>query len=392
MRTALVLSYVAFAALVGCDETRTRECDFVAGDVIATTGAQGFSALVTDRTESGVDVYFSTADGIHRASLRATLDDDAPRVLSRTRLGASCDTLSLARLEEAVFLACGRRPIDAKDALGTMHIYRVVGEEHRSVQLPWPIGRDHMGLSLARVHEHLELAFHDGRVGEWKVWHAEICVDWDESTTCNDHARLLSAATLLAGAPSLSEVRGERFVTWTESTLAPGTESFVGAVLVSRSSSNGPIGALPRRRAEVIYERSLPFVAAGAEHPVLLFRDSRRPHRRAHVFAQELREGASALRVGRSNDERAARAFPCGDSLAVVTPRSYSRNDTLVGIHLLDEELEGRVAEQQVYEWAARFVDVSGVCRDELLWLAVAEENALDGRAASLHLTALSCE
>ncbi|MFT5357783.1 MAG: hypothetical protein ACI9KE_005020 [Polyangiales bacterium] len=392
MRAALVLSSIACAALIGCDGTRQRECDFVAGDVIATTGPEGFSALVMERSEDGVDAYYSSADGLHRVALRTTLDGDAPRVLSRLRLGAPCDTLSVTRQEDVVFLVCGRRPIEAKDAGGTMHIYRISGEDYRSVQLPWPIGRDHKGLALAVVNQHLELVFHDGRIGEWKVWHAEICVVWEHASLCNEEARLLSAASLLAGAPSLSEIRGERFVAWTESTLSPGTEIFVGSVLVSRSDAAGPIGARPQRSAEVIYDRSLPFVAAGVEHPVLFFRDSRRPHRRPHVFAQELRNGASAMRVGRSNDQRAARAFPCGDSLAVVTPRSYSRNDILVGVHLLDEELEGRVAEQQVYEWAARFVDVAGVCRDELLWLAVAEENRLDGRDAALHVTALSCE
>lgn len=389
MHPALALRIIACFALLGCDGTRQRECDFVAGDVIATTGPEGFSALTLDRNEDGVDVYYSSAEGLQRLQLRTTQGADEDRVSSRLRLGAPCDTLSLARRDAAVFVACARRPSDAKDAAGTMHVYRVVGGSHASVLLPWPVGRDHRGLSLAVINDELELVFHDGRIGEWKVWHAAICIDWASATVCNQEARLLSAASLLAGAPSLSEVAGERFVSWTESTLSPG-DTFVGSVIVSRSPSEGPIGA-PRRMAEVIYDRSLPFVAPGAEHPVLLFRDSRRPHRRAHVFAQELREGSAAVRVGRSNDQRAARAFPCGDSLAVITPRSYSRNDTLIGIDLLDEELEGRVAEQQVYEWAARFVDVAGVCRDDVVWLAVAEENKLDGSEASLHVTALAC-
>ena len=188
MRRALVVCCIACAALAGCSGTRQRECDFVAGDVIATTGPEGFSALVMDRSEEGADAYFSSADGLYRVSLRTTLHEDTPRVLSRLRLGPACDTLSVARQDSAVFIGCGRRPMAAKDVSGTMHIYRIAGDDRRDVQLPWPIGRDHQGLALASVNEQLEIAFHDGRIGEWKVWHAEVCVDWERRAVCNEDA------------------------------------------------------------------------------------------------------------------------------------------------------------------------------------------------------------
>ncbi|HJK95301.1 MAG TPA: hypothetical protein RMH26_31485, partial [Polyangiaceae bacterium LLY-WYZ-15_(1-7)] len=309
------------------------------------------------------------------------------------RLGARCDGgLDAAALGAgALLVACARRGDATKGRPGALVLLRF--EEGVTT---WrrrfdPVGRDARGVAMAVRGDRVGLAWHDGVPGSWQLWFVEVALGSapeDAGAEAEDAPRPLSSSGVSAGAPRVW-VDGERALwTWAETWLEAGYPH--GQVLVW--SGRG----LPQRVAEVDFEAPAPDLARDGRSLVVFFRDHRRPWRRPQLYARRVDDGlrpmAPAERVGRANHRRGAVAFPCAGGLAAVIPRTWDE-DVLVGLQVLDGQLEGRIREQQIYEWAARFPVADGACvGDGAILALVGAEGRPEATRAPLHAMALRCE
>lgn len=320
---------------------------------------------------------WSAEDGLFRSSSSGA--SDAP-----VRIDEPCDSLDAISQDGSLLVACGRRPLPSKDGPGSITILRLTDGEsiERSMPIEGRVGRDHQGLSIAPRAGGLVLAWHDGRPGDWGAWSIEL----DASMQPVDAPQRLSASRVAAGRPFI--LPGDPLLfTWAESWVEGGYPS--GQVLVSDGRGR------PRRAAEVIVQSAVPVLARDASGAVLFFRDIRRPNRRTSLFAMRIDESGNArgepVRVGRSDGRGGPSATYCAGLLAVATPRSFGRTEVLVGVYLLDDALEERVKEQQVYQWAAQFTAADIACSEDTMTLLVGQRSHLEGDPATLHALPLRC-
>ncbi len=440
---ALLIIALCVVTLPACDRESSRYCDFGADITVATTGSGGYRGLYLwpTPTSPGATEHtlfralYSVDEGLFIRSVRGV---DQPTGENATappqRLGMPCDSWDAVSFgsSDSLVAACGRRPRAAKDQPGTITLYRLEGhtlgdEESQaggvhSFVIPGAlIGEGHAGLSLAArgatPNEGVELAYHDGRSGHYDVWHLALFFDDGEEDRGLrlDEPTLLSATVAMAGQPSLYIEDDVRYVTWAEGWVEPSTrfDDYAGQIMLQQSDLDVAPVRPARRIAQIHHHPSQPTLVGriGPEGdrgaPTLLFRDLRPPKRRPGLFAMPLNETIDEpTRVGRSNGPAAPHGLHCGDSLVTTTARTFGRTDVLIGIHLLDEQLEDRVAEQQVYEWSAQFADAAPACAtppgnhdtqdagesaSETLWLLVGERHRLGRRSADLHLLSLRC-
>ncbi|MEM7609472.1 MAG: hypothetical protein AAF411_29345 [Myxococcota bacterium] len=362
--------------LAACETSARRECDFGESSIVATADAIGDVAFA--RFGRVQHVLYETHEGLF------AIDEDQ----RRTRLGPPCMAFDVLELEgDRAAVACALPPSPAKDDAGRIDMLVLGGGEARRVALPYAVGREHLGLSLAAGGDSLELAYHDGRPGRFHVRHVVL-----GNVDSLDHAaesRLLSTPSVPAGPPHLQIDDGERRIVWAEGQSDPQSEptGFRGYVYLHRSRAGSPAAGRPRRLLPVIDPRSRPRLGPQG---AVYFRDVRRPIRRPGLFVS-FDPDQPPERVGRAGN-RGALPLRCGGLNTAVVARPYGRHDRLVSIHLLDERFQPVAAEQQVYEWASQFHRVDAYCSEGTLELAVAERSRLDGRPARLHRLSLRCE
>lgn len=305
-------------------------------------------------------------------------------------LGPRCEGgLAAHATDGGLVVACARRPRLDKGDPGAVLVLEVVDDEVVARRRLAGLGRDSRGIELAREGEDWVVLWHDGSPERWTVWRARVPhlrggrlrSGHGASDTPQVDPEPLSTPHLAASSPALVTYAGEAITIWAETWMEAGFPR--GHVLATRGRSPSPTLV-----ADVDHEDPAPSVAADERGLVVLFRDLRRPSPRASLFAQrlgdDLRPRGRPARVTRADAERGARGVACLGGLVAVVPRTWD-NDTLIGLDLLDLDLKKRVAEQQIYEWAARFTRADAACVDGTLITLVGERASGLSPEARLH-------
>ena len=306
------------------------------------------------------------------------------------RLGPACtgglDAISAGGVH---FVACATRAQLAGDKLGGTSLWRLEGERRHRAELPGAVGEEGAGVALALHDGVLELVWHAGEVGAFHVWHRRFD---PRSLAPRGEPQRLSNPRVAAGSPTLS-VHGDRLaITWAEHWAQAGARDRVaGHVVVSVD------GAAPRVLVEVEHHSPHPVIGRDERGPVLLFRDHREPLEHpslfAHRLSSDLRPHGGLELIGRADMGGAIRRFGCtlggAPTQAVVVGRSWGKEDALVSLHLLDEDLGGR--ELQVYEFGGQLTLGDGRCTDGRIELLIGERSVPSGPPASLFSLPVAC-
>lgn len=184
----------------------------------------------------------------------------------------------------------------------------------------------------------------------------------------------ISTSETIASAPSLHLAAADdaRVVAWTESWLERGRQG--GHLLVQR-------GQEPPRPSLAVRELGARVhLVADEAGPMVTVRDLRSSRHRAFVgrLDERLRLREDALESpGRADGEDITPMLvPCGEHVFAVMARRSSREVTMVNLRRLDADLSPVEAEQQIYEYHARFPQAVGACVDGALLVAVGERQS----------------
>ncbi|MEM9069141.1 MAG: hypothetical protein AAGE52_11575 [Myxococcota bacterium] len=319
--------------------------------------------------------FWSSADGLWRRRLSRV---GAPRGPSE-RLGERCDGgMDAVVRNGGVLVACLRRALRDQEGFA---IYFEVREGIARRLLLGPAGRDAEGIAIAALEDRAVVVWQDGMVGTWAVWKADVPFEGTPQSA------QLSSPQFAATSPSLVSDETRTLVAWAEVWLDAGFPH--GQILVARESG------VPARVMEVDVLRPSPVLTGNLDAPALFFRDQRRPYRRTQLFAVQLSERLRATdeprRIGRSDGRAPPTLLPCMDATVVVHPRSWDE-DLLIGVHVLDEDFEKRVGEQQIYEWDAHFSHGAALCTEGGLLTIAAERSRGVDRGVSAHALPLRCD
>lgn len=371
----------SLVAAWGCASEAAPRCRFGPSHDVGTAGL-GADEVALVATRGSTAAFWSGDSGFFARALDAT---GAP-ISEPRRIGSACDAgLAVAPRDSGWLALCGRRAQLDKGQQGSLTLIaldrslRPTRTKHVA-----SLGRDASGGDLARHADGTwSVVWHDGALGAWNVWRSRLRFEADEVVD----AEPLSSGVLAASPRPRVVVHEDRahFVFeefWLDAGFAR------GRVLVARERG-APVAVeeLEDRdaRAQLLHD---------GRSWILVFRDLRRPSPRPSLFARrlgdDLRPIEPARRVTRADADGSPEALTCGGRIVVVVPRTWD-TDILVGIDVLDARLRKIVAEQQVYEWSARFPLADAICEDGgLVALVAARARAGDGEAP-LHTIGLRC-
>ncbi|MEZ4246653.1 MAG: hypothetical protein R3B99_00205 [Polyangiales bacterium] len=367
--------------LVGCDAEGAVRCRFEGSRSVGRTALGTDQVALVDGAAGLLATWTSSAGWEARR-----LDGDGEPTGSVVRLGPSCDAGLAVRRDGSGWTAlCGHRARPDKAQEGALRML-VIDEQlaiTRSRVLA-TLGRDAQGVDLARHDDgSWSVVWHDGHVGRWNVQRARVRPDEDGPVD----AEPLSSGVLAASPYPRVQVREDRALFVFE-------EFWLDA-------------GFARGRVSIARERGMPIAVEELEDRdgraqlvhdgrswVLVFRDLRRPSPKASLYARrlgdDLRPIERARRITRADADGSPRALMCDERLAVVVPRTWD-TDVLVGIDLLDTRLRKVVAEQQIYEWSARFPHADAVCHDGRVITLAASRAWVGAGEAPLHTIGLHC-
>ncbi len=299
---------------------------------------------------------------------RAVGPHGAPTAEPR-RLGPPCPGgVAAAAYRGALLVAClvpGDRDRDREGAL-TLFVVRPAGV--RVAGRVAPIGDESAGLDVAVDGTRAVVGWRDADVFVARARAVEL------GPAGLGEPFELSSGETLASAPSLHFVEGAFLAAWTEAWFDDGRPA--GHLLVRRE------GDPPRPSLEVGDVDVRTHLTADARGPRVALRDRRGRSGQHRAFVGRLDE---ALRLDESALESPARAdgedgrpmlVACGPHVFSVATRLSSRDVTMVTLRRLSPDLEPVEAEQQIYEYHARFPRAVGACVEGRLLLAVGERES----------------
>jgi hypothetical protein len=362
-------------------------------------GEERWLATVTPQVESvalampprgagAVDahVVWSSRDGTF---LRALAADGAPRGAAH-RLGPSCaGGVSLARTDDATWIACLRRGRPAKDDPGGVVLWRHARGETRLHTRIGAAGPEASGIALAAEARTLVVLWQDTSDGRTRILRADVPRD---SAAASPDAiidpRPLSVDALVGTGPTLTTRAGETIAAWGEVGIAPDGRTFGRLVA---DAGRGPVDVIDA----LAFDAPMPqLLAHGDDDLALAYRDTSARRDKAGLYVvglgARLRPLGRPRRIGRANGPGGPALAACAGSVFAVAPRTYLR-DVLVGITRLTRDLGARGREQQLFEDGRAFAHVALGCTPRGPLLVVGERGTATRPEARLLATPLTC-
>lgn len=310
----------------------------------------------------GARLVWSDRSGLYVARL----DASGRRVGAARRVATACPGgIAAAAQGDALVVACARPADRDRGRPGRVVLLRAGEDGARVIGEAGPVGAESRGVDVAVHGERVVVGWRDADVFTARARVAEL-------SGGALAARAASSDGTLASAPSFVFHEGALVAAWTESWFDPGGRP-AGHLFVQRE------GEPPRPSLEVADLEVRVQLASDPRGLMVALRD-RRPRGAEHrSFAgrldERLRLRLDALHSPARAD--AARSEPmlvaCGAHVFSVSTRTSSRGVTMVSLRRLDGALEAVEAEQQIYEYHARFPQAVGACVGGALLVAVGE-------------------
>ncbi|MCA9609477.1 MAG: hypothetical protein KC619_27940 [Myxococcales bacterium] len=353
--------------LAGCDgDAPSTEvaCAFGETHPIAVSTGPLFDGVALTAVGERVSVVWSERAGLF---LRELGPHGAPTAPAR-RLGPPCPGgVAATGYEGNLLVAClapGDRDRDRDGALTLLS----VGERTETVGRVGPIAEESRDPVLAVDGARAVVGWRDADVFVARARTSELGPEGLGEPDA------LSSEETLASAPSLRFVDHVLFAAWTESWFQDGRPS--GHLLVRRDGD-------PPRPSLTVNDIDVRTHLTSDDRGLLVTLRDRRGRSTSHrSFVGRLDE---LLRLEPSALESPARAdgedghptlVPCGEHVFSVATRRSSREVTMVTLRRLNADLEPVEAEQQIYEYHARFPQAVGLCVEDRLLLAVGERES----------------
>lgn len=284
------------------------------------------------------------------------------------RLGPACPGgVAAATHEGALLVACVAPGDRDRDRDGALLLIRA-GERVEVIGRAGPIAEESRDPDLAVDGARVVVGWRDADVFVARARAAELGPEGLGAP------ETLSSEETLASAPSLAFIDHALHAAWTESWFHEGRPS--GHLLVRRE------GDPPRPSLDVGDVDVRTHLTSDARGPMVTLRDRRGRSGSHRAFVgrldEQLRLEASALESPSRADASDGRPMlvPCGEHVFSVATRRSSREVTMVTLRRLDADLEPVEAEQQIYEYHARFPQAVGACLEGRLLLAVGERES----------------
>jgi hypothetical protein len=365
----------------GCMQTASGDsfCQLGAEHEVARTSAKDFDAIALVASGDGAVALWSVAGGLFAQPVDARGTARGPRV----RVGVRCDGgFDALALPDGLTVACLLHPTRGKhEQPGGVMLHELDrGLRVARTRMIGEAGPQSEGIALASGARGLELAWHDGSPDAHRIFWTTLS---SEGTAA---PRQVSEHGRMAQAPALTSVRGTTLLAWAENWIDGGKLASRLVIWDRR--------APPRTLLERAHVAAMPQLLGLGEQLALGYRDRRGAGAKTGLYlmpagAHGERLGA-AVRVGRADGIGRPALEPCMGGVVAATPRTYG-GDYFVGINWLDRTLGRSRGEQQFYEDAHAFTQVSATCLGTHALLLIAEFPQLQHESTALRAAPYRC-
>jgi hypothetical protein len=248
-----------------------------------------------------------------------------------------------------------------------------------STRMVGSAGAQSEGVALARGPRGLELAWHDGSPDAHRIFWSSLAQGAAPPLQASENGRM-------AQAPTLATRHGTSVLSWAENWIDRGKLASRLVIWDRR--------APPRTLLSRAHVAAMPQLFSLGGGLVLGYRDRTGSDAKTGLYlatAGELGERLGpAVRVGRADGVGRPALEPCRDGVVAAPPRTYG-GDYFVGINWLDRELGRPRGEQQFYEDAHAFTQVSAACLGSHALLLIAEFPQLQRDSTALRAAPYRC-
>lgn len=371
---------VALGCLPGCGEGAAADayCQLGVEHEIARTSAKDFDAIALVPFGHGAVALWSAAGGLFAQSM----DEQGAPSGMRVRVGVRCEGGFDALTERGgIAVACLLHPTRGKhDQPGGVLLHRLdAALQVTRTRLVGGAGPQSEGVTLARGADGLELAWHDGSPDVQRVF-------WASLADGAEPPREVSETGRMAQAPTLASSHGTTALAWAENWIDRGQLASRLVIWDRRSP--------PRTLLQDAHVAAMPKLFALGDGLALGYRDRTGEGAKTGLYlATAGKRGEKlgrAVRVGRADGVGRPALEACMGGVVVATPRTYG-GDYFVGINWLDQSLGRPRGEQQFYEDAHAFTQVSATCLGTHALLLIAEFPQLQHDSTALRAAPYRC-
>jgi hypothetical protein len=353
-------------------------CKLGAEHEVARTSAKDFDAIELVALGDRAVALWSVEAGLFAQALDARGAPTAARVRLGVRCEGGFDALAHA---DGVELACLLHPTRGKhDQPGGLMLHAVDRALRATrTRLVGDAGPQSEGVTLALGRAGLEVAWHDGSPDAHRIWWASLA---DDAAA----PRVVSAAGRMAQAPTLATRAGEAVLAWAESWIEGGELASRLVIWDGRAAART---LLPRAHVA-----AMPQLFPLGPGLALGYRDRTDASAKTGLYLAKL--GArgevigGAVRAGRADGVGRPALQACMSGVVAATPRTYG-GDYFVGINWLDQALGRPRGEQQFYEDAHAFTQVSVACLGAHALVLIAEFPQLQRDSTALRAAPYYC-
>jgi hypothetical protein len=364
--------------LAGCNSGAGVFCQLGEEHEVARTSAKDFDAIELVATEGRAIAFWSAAGGLFAQGL----DAHGAAVGARVRLGVRCEGgFDAVAAGDGAELACLLHPTRGKhEQPGGLLLHSIDAAlrvtRTRSIG---GAGTQSEGVALARGAAGLEVAWHDGAPDAHRIWWASLGESAEAPRVVSQHSRM-------AQAPAIATRGGRTVLAWAENWIERGELASRLVIWDGRAS--------PRTLLEHAHVAAMPQLFPLGGGLALGYRDRAGAGAKTGLYLAKVRGRGDALgravRAGRADGVGRPALQPCMDGVVAATPRTYG-GDYFVGINWLDQGLERSRGEQQFYEDAHAFTQVSAACFGAHALLLIAEFPQLQRDTTALRAAPYRC-
>lgn len=362
---------------LGCGEGgRPMEvCKLGTASEIARADAVRFDAVALVSVAKGALSVWSELSGTYARPLDG---QGIPRAES-VRIGDRCaGGIALTDANEGAWLACSRPDANEENSVLVLIELSSVGQPISERTLG-KVGRDGMGVAIARDTNRILLAYHDGSVQAYAA--RLVIVDGDTHTS-----KLLSDLSFAAGAPSIAARDGHWLAAFSETSISSeGTATRIVVIGDEQPARSVRSAGITDPTPTLLWHDTGPWLA---------FRDRSPKNPKPELYTAKLSRKLSfdhpPYQVGRANSDGAPSVVVCANLRVALLPREYA-SERYIGVHGLDARLENLGAGHQYYTNSRDFVLAAGACLGQRALLVTAERKAPADPGASIMALPFAC-
>ncbi len=366
------------ACLTGCSSEPDAFCELGDEHEVARTSAKDFDAIDLVATGKRAIAFWSVAGGLFAQAL----DMHGTSMGERVRLGVRCEGgFDAVAVRDGAEVACLLHPTRGKhEQPGGLVLHSIdAALRVTRTRLLGGAGPQSEGVALARGHAGLEVAWHDGAPDAHRIW-------WASLAGGAEPPRMVSQQGRMAQAPAMATLAGRTVLAWAENWIERGE---LASRLVFWDGREAP-----RTLLEHAHVAAMPQLFPLGAGLALGYRDRTGAGSKTGLYLARVgsdgEELGRAVRAGRADGVGRPALQACMNGVVAATPRTYG-GDYFVGINWLDQRLERSRGEQQFYEDAHAFTQVSAACFGAHALLLIAEFPQLQRETTALRAAPYRC-